>query len=378
MESLTNTFQLFVLQQQVKVHLLQRLRKTVPPSRMPAAVKYFENLLTLVDGAVGPQRWIRSGKRNFWGLNYAGFPSKAYDRLIDFEINRFLEKPVGDELQNCILAITTKCGLKCEHCFEWDNLNVGEKLADDKLEAIVDDLLLRGVSQIQFSGGEPLNRFPLLETLVAKAAPLADAWILTSGYGLTENKAQRLAAAGCTGLSISCDHYDFEQHNTFRGNKASFDWVVTAAKNARKHDLLVCLTVCLPHDVDENFLNRYLALAQEIGAVFVQLLEPRAAGRYTGKAQALSEAQIATITNFTAQNNRAHHPTLPLIKFHGAYQRAGGCFGAGNRYLYIDSHGKVHKCPFCQNPNAPDYTLLRETLSRYQEETCGLFGAFSL
>jgi len=26
-----------------------------------------------------------------------------------------------------------------------------------------------------------------------------------------------------------------------------------------------------------------------------------------------------------------------------------GCFGAGNRYLYIDSTGEIHACPFCQN-----------------------------
>lgn len=37
------------------------------------------------------------------------------------------------------------------------------------------------------------------------------------------------------------------------------------------------------------------------------------------------------------------------IIYHGNYQRSHGCLGAASRYIYIDSTGRVHACPFCQD-----------------------------
>ena len=39
---------------------------------------------------------------------------------------------------------------------------------------------------------------------------------------------------------------------------------------------------------------------------------------------------------------------MPIVSFPGYHQRRIGCFGAGDRYLYMDSNGDLHACPFCQ------------------------------
>jgi MoaA/NifB/PqqE/SkfB family radical SAM enzyme len=39
---------------------------------------------------------------------------------------------------------------------------------------------------------------------------------------------------------------------------------------------------------------------------------------------------------------------FPIVVFFGYHQRKLGCFGAGNRYLYIDPNGDAHACPFCR------------------------------
>ena len=48
--------------------------------------------------------------------------------------------------------------------------------------------------------------------------------------------------------------------------------------------------------------------------------------------------------NTNSGSARLRHP---IVSYPGYYQRRTGCFGAGDRYLYIDSRGDFHACPFC-------------------------------
>ena len=52
-----------------------------------------------------------------------------------------------------------KCGFQCEHCFEWNELNRPERLTGIYLKKIIDQFQELGISQVQLSGGKPLNRF---------------------------------------------------------------------------------------------------------------------------------------------------------------------------------------------------------------------------
>jgi len=64
--------------------------------------------------------------RYYWRLGSPGFPSKASVRLHENEINRFFP-PSPKGLRTLFFAITNKCPLNCEHCFEWNNLNKKEE-----------------------------------------------------------------------------------------------------------------------------------------------------------------------------------------------------------------------------------------------------------
>ena len=86
------------------------------------------------------------------GLYTPGWNSKVYKRFIASQINDF--KPVNkgtiNRFNNVFFAITKKCALQCEHCFEWDNLNKKETLTDSELKRIVQKFQCKGVSQIQW------------------------------------------------------------------------------------------------------------------------------------------------------------------------------------------------------------------------------------
>lgn len=297
-------------------------------------------------------KYVKANNRYFWALSAPGWPSLSFKLFFERELNRI--QPFRSDkghLQTMIFAVTSKCPLHCAHCFEWQNLDSDESLSLSELKAILRKFQSRGIDQIQLSGGEPLCRLDDTIELIRSAKPGTDFWLLTSGHGLTLEKASRLKEAGLTGVSISLDHWDEDSHNDFRRNIKSFFWVKEAAFNSRRVNLAVCLSLCAVRSfITPENLWRYICLAKELGAGFVRILEPRRVGRFAGKDVELEEEHVEILKNFYLTIN--FNPTyrdMPLVMYPGYLQRSYGCFGAGNRYLYVDSNGDLHACPFCQH-----------------------------
>ena len=305
-----------------------------------------------IHGNVKLNRVVKSDGRYFFALNVPGWPSKAFDQFMENSLNRVYSfRPENKHLQTMIFAITKKCPLRCEHCFEWNTLNDKEVLTLDDLHMITERFQDRGIGQIQFSGGEPLQRIDDLISVLKVAEKETDFWILTSGYGLNIEKAHLLKEAGLTGVDVSLDHWDPDAHNAFRGLPNSYQWVEQASANVRKVDLVLGLTLCATKSfVTEENLWRYADLARKLGAGFVQILEPRAVGHYAGKAVDLSSDQQALIEKFYLEINRnKKYIDYPTFMYPAYHQREIECFGAGDRYVYVDADGDAHACPFCQN-----------------------------
>ncbi len=292
---------------------------------------------------------VQSRGRYFWDFHAPGFPSAAFDHSVEWELNQIdpIGRPTG--VQTAIIAVTRRCSLACEHCVEGDALNQPEALSIDDLRDIVRRVQQGGAAQIFFSGGEPLQRFGDLLALSAQASASADVWILTSGRGLTADKSQRLREAGVTGVSLSLDHWDPAMHDRFRGTPGLFEAVERAAAHARDAGLLVALSLCPTRTfVTAENLQRYGDIARSLGASFIQLLEPRPVGRYAGKDVALEPAQQRLLEAFCDRlNTDASSADLPGVRYPDWSARTFGCSG-GRRYVYIDTDGGMHACPFCR------------------------------
>ena len=295
---------------------------------------------------------VRVGGRVYTLMGLPGRPSPAFDRVVKNELHRC--RPIegyGGGLALLLFAFTKKCPLRCEHCFEWDALNSKETLSSDDILTIVRNFQAYGVAQIELSGGEPLNRWDdLLEILRQSDTAQTDFWMLTSGYHLTAEKARLLKAAGLRGVSISLDHWNAADHDRFRGVKGSYDWAVQATQHARDAGLLVSLSLVPTHTfcTPEN-LWRYADLARALRAHFIRILEPRAAGHYAGLPVELTESEVDVCENFVReiQRDKARR-NYPPVEYHATFQRVAGCGGAGKRYLYVDTDGDIHACPFCR------------------------------
>jgi len=168
---------------------------------------------------------------------------------------------------------------------------------------------------------------------------------------LTIEKARRLKQARLTGVSVSIDHYQKEEHNRFRRNEKSYDQALLAVANAQQAGMLTALSICVTRNTcSEDSLQKYLEFAHSLQVPIVQLIEPRATGNYAGKDVVLSVEQQKVLDDFyVSRNSLKEFAHLPLVQHTGYQQRRKGCAGSGNRYIYIDTDGNVNACPFCEN-----------------------------
>ena len=346
---------------------------------LPAAIKKIKKILHLRNLYRDNNtiiKYAKNSNRYFYSFNAPGWPSKAFNRYITHQLYKLDDNDKYTGIHTLIFGITNKCGYKCEHCFEWKNLNRPESLTREELVSVITKFQDAHVSQVQLSGGEPLNRLKDIFYILKNAKKGTDFWIYTSGYHLTNETAKNLKAQGLTGVAISLDHWDPYLHDLFRGKQGAFDWVNAAAINAGNNGLAVCLSLCATKKFITAYnLDRYAKLAKKLKVSFIQILEPKAVGHYEGTDVTIDEEQIVLLEDFYNKMNYAvAYKNYPSVVYHGFYSRRVGCTGSAKDYLYVDMDGDAHACPFCQNKKFNVLTCnLPNELSKMKNNDCMVY-----
>ena len=363
------------LRKLAETRLLFRFLRT--PTRVKLAFEQIEELKRTYYGDLKVRKIARVAGRYYREYQTPGWPGAAYDAYVATTVNRLVPFRGDAETLNLVfLAITKKCPLACDHCFEWDALNQKETLTRAHIREMVAAFQARHVSQIFFSGGEPMLRVNDLVAVVAAARPGTDFWVITSGFNFTRENAGRLKQAGFTGVTISLDHHEADRHNAFRGSPQAYQHAVQAATYAQEAGLVVNLSLCATQEFTTAAnLLAYARLARQLGVTFIQILEPRAVGHYAGRAVDLSPAQLALLEDFYVQLNFGpDYPDWPMVHYYGYHQRRMGCSGAADRFLYVDTDGDLHACPFCQKKSGSALCgSLEESLDAMQTRGCHAF-----
>ena len=315
------------------------------------ALYYLEKLRRQFLGNKRVKKMAYANGEYHLGLYTPGWNSKHYEKFIASQVNDFKQVELGlvNRFNDVFFAITKKCPLQCEHCFEWDNLNKKETLDSGKLIEVVRKLQEQGVSQIHLSGGEPMLKVDDIIQMLSVAKDQTDFWLFTSGFKLNSDNARRLKTAGLKGVVISLDHHEPELHNSFRHYKEAYYWVEEAIKNSHENNLITALSLCTTKEfVTTENLNAYMDLAKTFNVAFVQFLEPKAVGHYANKDVSLGSEQIKILEDFFIKMNFSEeYLDYPSITYHGYYQRRQGCLSAGTKGIYIDTDGDINPCPFC-------------------------------
>lgn len=304
----------------------------------------------------------RVGGRYYYNQYTPAWPGKSYTARIKSELRRHAD-PVNttEGLSFVFFAITRKCPMRCEHCFEWNNLNQKETFTRQELIKVVELYQQEGALQFHFSGGETMVRMKDLPDLISFASRKSECWVLTSGFNMTPENARMLKKAGCRGVVVSIDHYIPELHNLFRGHGNAFEVAVNAVKAAKQAGMVVSVSVCATRNfIDGGHLVPYVDFAHKLGVHFIQVLEPKNVGHYENKEVLLAPRHINELDRvFKLVNYHQAYRNYPTLLYHGYHQRRVGCF-SGSRSVYIDSAGDVHACPFCHTKSYNILDILKK------------------
>uniref|UniRef100_A0A7C3UDC1 Radical SAM protein n=2 Tax=Geoglobus ahangari TaxID=113653 RepID=A0A7C3UDC1_9EURY len=129
--------------------------------------------------------------------------------------------------------ITSKCNLRCVHCYA----NVNSVSEFDAASSLIDDLSALKIPVLLMSGGEPLmhkNIYDIIEYAKSKGIQVS---LSTNGTLIDEEVAGKLKELGVDYVGVSLDGIK-ETHDLFRGVRGAFEKAVEGLLNARDEGLL--------------------------------------------------------------------------------------------------------------------------------------------
>ncbi|MHB1801452.1 MAG: radical SAM protein, partial [Actinomycetes bacterium] len=116
------------------------------------------------------------------------------------------------------VSLTDRCNLRCAYCMPAEGLDwlpTPDVLRDDEVVQLIGLFVGLGVTEVRFTGGEPLLRPGLVDIVsrVASLTPRPRLSLTTNGIGLARH-AGRLRAAGLDRVNVSLDTVDPERFRT--------------------------------------------------------------------------------------------------------------------------------------------------------------------
>ena len=123
------------------------------------------------------------------------------------------------KIRYAAIMVTRKCNMSCRHCSVESNPHIKGQPSEEELRSLVDSLVEAGIDLIQFTGGEPLLRGPLVLELMerAKAGGVKTTIVSNGFWGKKPARAREtmkaLLDAGLVRLALSYDRF----HAEFQG-----------------------------------------------------------------------------------------------------------------------------------------------------------------
>jgi GTP 3',8-cyclase len=136
------------------------------------------------------------------------------DRTIQLADKPKLIDQFGRQITYLRLSVTDRCDLRCVYCMKArpEFLPKSDLLTLEELTVLCDNFIVRGVTKIRLTGGEPLVRkdiMTLIENLGARIGPTSlKELCLTTNATQLPKYAERLAASGVRRINVSLDTLD--------------------------------------------------------------------------------------------------------------------------------------------------------------------------
>lgn len=169
-----------------------------------------------------------------------------------------------------LAELTYRCPLHCVFCYNpVDYATQPQELSTDDWLRVLRQARDLGAVQLGLSGGEPLLRDDL-EAIVAQARRLGYfSNLLTSGVGLTEERAAALKAAGLDHVQLSFQDSTRET-NDFLSHTKTFELKSRVAKIIKAQGWPMVMNVVI-HRLNIVHVGRIIEMAHGLGAEYLEL-----------------------------------------------------------------------------------------------------------
>ncbi len=169
-----------------------------------------------------------------------------------------------------LAELTYRCPLHCVFCFNpLDFAAHPDELGTDDWLRVLREGRELGAVQLGLSGGEPLLRDDL-EDIVAEGRRLGFySNLLTSGVGLTRERARALRAAGLDHVQLSFQDSTREM-NDFLSHTKTFELKNRVARIIKDEGWPMVMNVVL-HRLNIDHVDRIIGMAHEFGAEYLEL-----------------------------------------------------------------------------------------------------------
>lgn len=158
------------------------------------------------------------------------------------------------------LEITTRCNLRCQHCYRSSSPDIKEKeMSYEEIITILQKMHAIGARHIEVTGGELFLHQRIKDIMSYIGDHFDFIGILTNGTILPESMIKHLDSYKDKLIwSISLDSYLPDHHDKFRGMKGAYERTVKAIKSltSRGHAVRVAMSVSEDNigDVEETLL----------------------------------------------------------------------------------------------------------------------------
>ncbi len=275
--------------------------------------------------------------------------------------------PTSSRLQALALHVTSRCPLACRHCYASPAAPAGREPSPEFLVSVVEQARALGADSFKLTGGDPLSRPDVLDTLAAATGD-TQVTVLTSGVAPHAELRDLIAGRGWR-LQISLDGPDAATHDWYRGAGAY-------ARVARNLDALaedgltrrVILSVCLSRancQRMEEVLQRALAWGVA-GVLMVRVSRQGRAAQHWPSLE-LSPAEWADTYSRLADLHSRYADRLGLTGFAADYllgclkhPATRGC-RLGESAM-VDLDGRLYPCIMMGQPQHCLGDLHRERL----------------
>ena len=254
----------------------------------------------------------------------------------------------GNRPTTLLAEITHRCPLHCPYCSNPMELVAGDaELTTEDWKRVFSEARDLGVLQLGLSGGEPLARRDL-EALAAHAHRVGlYTTLVTSGVGLTRDRAMALRDAGLEHIQISIQDSDPETADRIAG-MAAVRHKAPAAALVKELGFAFSVNAVL-HRANLDRISDIIELAGRLGADRLELANTQYYGWALANRRALMPTleQIVTAERVADEARARYRGQMQIIyvlpDYYETYPKP--CYaGWGHVYLVVTPDGRTLPC----------------------------------